>query len=238
MVFTRTCLHPVLPLLSLLQRLFSPRRNDIQASLRERGAARELVRFAGDYEDPVTLWHSLPRGTWALTLAARVGVQRGLQSVALLDLVEEAGRTRREPEPDESDDFAFDDLVGFESAGFGPPSDSPAWRRGGATPDLLAETRRLADEWGRDAIPVDAFCTEVVRLVALLIDAQPQIRKLAVAQGDAQRWGRLGDVVRYSAEHDIAYAEAHGAMAQRVRTRIAAEHVRAAIMGHPASPYR
>lgn len=222
-------------MVSLLQRLFSPRRSPIQATLRERGATRELLRFAGDYTDPVSLWHALPRGTWALTLSARVGVQRGLQSLALLDLVDEAERTRHEPDPD---DDGLDDLLAFGASGFGPPSDSPAWRRGGASPELLAETRQLAEEWGRDAIAVDVFCAEVGRLVALLIDAQPAIRKLAVALDEAQRWGRLGDVVQFSTEHDIAYAEAHRAMAQRVRTRIAAEHIRAALMGRPASPYR
>ena len=237
MVFARGRPHPLLPVPSLLQRLFSPRRSPIEATLRERGATRELVRFASDYADPVTLWHALPRGTWALALAARVGVQRGLTSLALLDLVSEAERVSRDvdgvPEDDE-----FEDLSDFDLAGFGPPAESPAWRRGGATPELLSETRQLAEAWGQDSIPLDTFCSEVGRLVALLIDAQPTIRKLAVALEEAQRWGRLGDVVQFSTDHDIAYAEAHRAMAQRVRARIAAEHVRAALMGRPASPYR
>ncbi len=184
----------------------------------------------------MSLWHAVPRGTWALALSARVGVQRGLQSLALMDLVTEAAKTRSMPEDPE--DAGFEDLVGFGSPGFGPPSDSRAWRRGGATPELLAETRELAESWGQGALSVDLFCSEVARLVALLIDAEPGIRTLAVKLDDAQRWGRLGDVVRFSTEHDIAYAESHRVMAQRVRARIAAEHIRAALMGRPSSPYR
>lgn len=195
--------------------------------LRERGASRGLRRFAEPFgADAERFWAALPRGTWALRAAARLGVSRGLVATALADLADEA-RERRSLQSE-----------GGRKDGPPDPLSEPAHPRPGASDELLEQTQTLGQVFARERLDVDRFATEATSLLLAIIDADPSVRVVQARIEEAQRWGRLEEVLTAMDEHDAAYAERHATMARVVRKHIGGHELVLAIRGASAHPYR
>lgn len=195
--------------------------------LRQRGANRGLRRFAEPFgADAERFWDALPRGTWALCTAARLGVNRALVATAMAALAEQA-RTRRANEPDPTE--------GVEPLGL---LSEPAFTRPGVSEALLDQTTTLGRVFATRGVPIDRFATESTSLLLAVIDADPSVRAVQARVEEAQRWGRLEEVLHGKHAHDAVHAERHLAMAQLVRRHIGAHDLTAAIRGAAAHPYR
>lgn len=212
-----------------LRALFGPRRGGERALhrvLRERGASRSLRRFAEPFgSDAAGFWSALPRGTWALRAAARLGVSKGLIAAALTDLAAEA-RERRENPPEHGSD---------EPEGL---LREPALAQPGVSDDVLEQTSVVGELFATDELGIERFATETTSLILAIIDADPTVRVVQARIEEAQRWGRLEEVLQAMDDHDAAYAERHAAMARVVRRHIGAHELLLAIRGAKDHPYR
>lgn len=101
-------------MLSFFQRLLGHTSSKPSTKLKKLGAVREVVRFASSFREPLEVWYALPRGSWALEVAARVGVPRGLVALALADLVRVADEQRPLPEELKSDFVLFGEAFAGE----------------------------------------------------------------------------------------------------------------------------
>ncbi len=213
-----------------LRALFGPGRGSERALhrlLRERGASRSLRRFAEPFgADAERFWDALPRGTWALRAAARLGVSKGLIATAMSDLAEEA-RTRREhpPEPAHTDE-----PMGLLR--------EPVHTLPGVSDAILEQVVDVGRIYATRDFGVERFASETTSLLLALIDADPAVRVVQARIEEAQRWGRLEEVLKAMDEHDTAYAERHAAMAKVVRRHIGGHELVLAIRGTKAHPYR
>lgn len=195
--------------------------------LRERGASRRLRRFAEPFGADVDgFWASLPRGTWALRAAARLGVSRGLVAAALAELAEDARARRRAP----PDPVAQDEPPGL--------LEEPALSRPPVSEPLLEQTVELGRLFATGALPLERFASEVTSLLLAIIDADPTVRRVQARIEEAQRWGRLEEVLSAMDEHDRTHAARHRAMAEVVRRHIGGHDLAAALRGETAHPYR
>jgi len=194
--------------------------------LRRRGAGRSLQRFAEPFgADVESFWSALPRGTWALGAAARLGVNRALIATAMAELAEDARRRRRvEPSLDR------DEPMGLLS--------EPAFTRPGVSESLLEQAEDLGRVFTAQGFDDLRFATEATSILLAIIDADPSVRAVQARIEEAQRWGRLEEVLSSMHDHDVARAERHAAMAQVVRRHIDAGDVAAAIRGETTHPYR
>lgn len=213
-----------------LRALFGPGRGSERALhrlLRERGASRSLRRFAEPFgSDAEQFWAALPRGTWALRAAARFGVSKGLIATAMSDLAGEA-RARREnpPEPEHTDE-----PLGLLR--------EPAETLPGVSDTILEQVVDVGRIYATRDFGLERFASETTALLLAVIDADPEVRRVQARIEEAQRWGRIDEVLKGMELHDAAYAQRHAAMAKVVRRHIGAHEVLLAIRGTKAHPYR
>ncbi len=194
--------------------------------LRKHGADRSVCRFAESFgQDVARFWGALPRATWALQTAACLGVNRSLVARAMAELAEHA-RTRRSREPGEGP---------VEPAGL---LREPAFTRPGVSETLLEQTETLGRVFATRGFPVERFVTESASLLLAILDADPSVHAVQARVEEAQRWGRVDDVLAGLRELDAIRAERHEAMAQVVRRHIGAQEIAAAFRGESAHPYR
>jgi hypothetical protein len=213
-----------------LRALFGPGRGSERAlhrMLRERGASRSLRRFAEPFgSDAEQFWNALPRGTWALRAAARLGVSKGLIAAAMSDLAEEA-RARRE-DPPESE--PTEEPMGLLR--------EPAEALPGVSDVILEQVADVGRIHATRDLGLERFAGETTALLLAVIDADPEVRTVQARMEEAQRWGRVEEVLKAMDLHDAAYARRHAAMAKVVRRHIGAHEVALAIRGTTAHPYR
>ena len=209
-----------------------PDERHLHVLLRRRGASRSLRRFAEPFgSDAVSFWAALPRGTWALRSAARLGVTKGLLAAALVEVAEHA-RLRRDRPPVEDDEPAFP---------FGEPPGvlaRPSALQGGVSESLLRRVGALGEAYAAERLPLEFFASELTQLLVALIDADPAVRSVREDIEEAQRWGRIDEVLRAMDAHDVAYAERHAAMAEVVRRHIRERDLVEALHGSSGHPYR
>lgn len=201
------------------------RERAVAGLLRDRGASRSLRRFAEPFgSDAGAYWAAVPRGTWALRSAARLGVSRPLLAAALADLADDA-RARRDEPPG----------VAGEPAG---ALRGPALETGGVSDSLLGELEALGRVFATERLALERFASECTQLLLAIIDADPSVREVRIRVEEAQRWGRIEEVLGAMEDHDEAYATRHAAMARIVRRHVHATHLRDAIRGRTDHPYR
>ena len=136
--------------------------------LRRHGASRSLCRFAEPYGvDVYGFWSALPRGTWALRSAARLGVNRTLVATAMADLAAEA-RKRRTIAPV----TGAEEPIGLLS--------EPAFTRPGVSESLLEQTETLGRVFAMRDFDVQRFASESTSLLLAIIDADPSVRAIQV----------------------------------------------------------
>jgi len=185
----------------------------LHRELRARGATRELVRYAkGFHRDVERAWAECPRADWAIEMAARGDLRPRLIGDAIRDLTVGHSVDPRADEP------------AFAAA---PEGTSAHWIRQG-----------LAAADGYEGREIDALVDTVAAMTHALVEALPEVRAAHAEVEEAQRWGRLREMVSASDAFDDAHARGHVELCDRVRKRIPKDLLRRAYGRATGHPYR